>query len=1068
MSTSVHLQEVYQLTTHPFTVALPKRVVLESAGKPTETAVKKQEQTSTGKGGSKRPPRVVVPPGFLTAGVSEREFGDYGESSDHIAEILTVQGSGVYLYDLQKQQCLHSWSVPPGHLFTCPARFLPAAPTHSSQATDSMELDTEDADVENASKLQGNVYAVIEAGTDVQEEEEKRRVWMWKVGGGAGGLVKTDKQNRVLVAGKPDASKKFDVPIFRLSAFTCLKSSVGAHISLIHENGGITVVDRDLKALASLSPKEERTRVIWSDDMWMEGPEEDGATQRILSVVEENGALVARIHKISSLQSTVKIQLVYSAPIPPVTGEPAPAAFASQKQGTKLIVAYSDLTCKVYSLNVRARTCTETLALTLNVLGLNTGAPALLEAAAGPARISITALDEKYLAVVGTRKAGSQDVLSIWDTEYGALHIEKQLNAMPEKEHDVNSNNIRTFHIGSSISPLTGSVITLSASTVTTRRPLTFSSTVELVPFHCPPLTLASVLGRLRKPIESTPTISTVGSVMEGANVIRPLGLGMAASGVVAPPVAEEDVSAWSKELFALDELDRGYLQKLLGPIKNEPEFNVVLCAWMQKKLTELNRLKEEAEAARKEAEPVPEVVVPAKHKRGARAREERAHALANAMKKEGKSVSEAALEEPAAPAEKQPVPAYLTVPPSRALLNLFPKIELSPTVVNTLLARCLRTPKTFWPRHSIQFLLRTGCASTRCCDTLVVPSANKPATNPNTKTSIIACALERGDLSIMELAIRHVADLNEGEIVDAIKWVLSVPRDAARRKYLETWVKLKNGRKWAKEKKRAAGNVNPERAGNFEKDEGEVEEDLAEVAEDVENSVKVEPAVVPDRSEVEFSPVITQAQARFLRAIFARPRTDNFLVYALKRLDDVELAGLLEWLTSVLMTEQLPEDDEEADEHSMVIEGPSNPFVHREADKGPRIPLWWLWAPEKRYAQSEPIAEGSYEEWQMALDLLPILLTAHLPTLLHTPSLVASLTTLHAHITAQTSLLTTFNTRLRAPLLTAVQNAEEEQRARARRAAADPMDDPQKGRRWKRMVEDAQGEVYDVEVYRV
>ncbi|KAJ3019474.1 hypothetical protein HKX48_002063 [Thoreauomyces humboldtii] len=975
MSSAVRTQEAYPLVAHPFSVTLPKRVSLLDS---TASVSSKKKGV---------PARTVAPSHFLTASVPESFYGQL-RGEDHVAEVVTVQGSAVYLYDvrnlvleikpmhgdhlctqlfllqLQRQQCLHSWSVPPGHLFSCPARYLPrpaaeaSAPVENGHSAAVTDMDNE-ADASATTSLFGNVYAAIHAGTDIQQKDEKKTLWMWNVAEG-----REDAQEQALAAGKPDLARKFELPIHHLSTFVPSETSQHSYIVLLHTQGSLTVISRDMKTVATWKSAEKGEVVIWSTTVDSEDKEATSEAETwirkiVMTILEHKGVFTLRTNAVKGTPAGDVVVELLSEVVLPLESSAAvhPVAFATQQEGAKLVVAYSNLDVKVYDTATASGTpLVFSVAKQFALSGVTD--------VTRPASLSLCPLDANYIAIAGSR-GGVGEVLTIWDTKYGAMHLDKVLRLV---ETEIGRpSELATFHGVVSHSPHTGPVITVSTSRVASRQPVTFTSTVTLIPFHCPPLTLASVLGKLRRPLlaQSAPD-ALLGSVLEDASV-HPIGLGMATTGPVAP--TENGIDEWNAQLHGLDVTDREQVVKLITttPITVE-EFTAMFTEWMKTKSAALKA----AQTADLEAR---ELIFKSKSSEDDEASSD--------------SVSTA--------------PKFVG------------NVELSPTVVDAILGRCLKTPQTFWPSAVIKYLLRSGCGSSR-----------------SVSGGLLAIALENNDLSTAAVVLEHVADLSETEVVNAIKWTCDAASDPNREVLLARWGKEQVARSDAASRSKG-------------------------------KKVKSEQPAVPVAMVVKSTDPLstdvdivfpTRAQAQFLRVIFTRPRTDNFLVQALKQLDVTQLTLVLAWLHQVLAV-------------STPTVSPATGEVQVN-EAGARSPLWWVWQNNEK---DHRITEQSVEEWNLALDLLPLLVTAHLPTILHTPSLVRLVASVQEAVQNQSKLLSTLHARLRGPLHAA--HAKKEADARREKEAAlakqrHQQPEQQKGGlRYKRMMEDVAGVEYQVEVYR-
>lgn len=620
---------------------------------------------------------------------------------------------------------------------------------------------------------------------------------------------------------------------------------------------------------------------------------------------------------------------------PPVPA--VPIAFAYQNERKVLTILSSSRVARVYQLTFSEEVSGVNEITSISVKFLDMVVPANMSSlrARGPATISLCALDENYLAIVGfrRRKTKVEEVLTVWDTKYGALHCEKVLSEVAEEI----SMAARMFHAVVTKSPLSGPVLTVSASRLSSLTSTSFTSTVTFTPFYCAPLTLAAVLGKMRKPILEEGG-NVIGSVSENG-VIKPVGLGMATTGPIPPPEDGSKNDEWSEQLAHLDALDRDYVMKLLNPSVTGKDFNVIFCEWIQKKLLELKNIGIEIKSRSK---PKKEERA---HKRGA-AKNATGKKVNGIMGTEHEQNKQEGEQETLADEPKEKLPHYLANPPHRSLIVWLPTIELSTSVTFLLLRRCFSNPKIFWPRHSIQYLLRLGYVSTRS-----VPGG------------IVGAALEREDLFIIEAAIKHVPDLGESEMVEVLRYICGAEEGrwkpssrSAREKKLAAFLRLKDqNKKW----RQKSGKSHPDDKEKMDVDaeQDEDEGDAAELAEKLENAAET-PAVDGEQQNGDAVETrCTPAQAHFLRLLFGRRRTDNFLTQAMqKRMGVKELAVVLGWISGILCAEQ----EEESGWESMNIDDVS------KSENESRPPLWWLWTPERPSEKGVDTKAGSVEEWSM------------------------------------------------------------------------------------------------------
>ncbi|KAJ3279882.1 hypothetical protein HK104_001105 [Borealophlyctis nickersoniae] len=940
MTPSVRIQDPSPLTPHPLSVELPKTVSLRPA-----------------QGGQ-------LPKGFLSATVPELPY-DAGADSEHAAAVVTVQGAGVYLYDLPSQQCLHSWSVTPGTLFTCPARFLPAPASATglspSKAVVVEKEGEEGAEVEGeadgeptataAPSLTGNVYLAVDCGPDVPVQQRGALVWSWEV------KPRREAAEDVAV-GRAKSSAKFSRPIFQLATHVEDPSvPESAYIAVIHSGGEISMISRDLKTRPAMwhhSPllhASARSSVLWSTTVPLP-PDDKG--KRVLCIItvlhhtnpKGDGVDVrtVRVHHVWKGGHRVKLlsETALSIPKAEEVGRsqrelvPIPVSFAYQADVNRLAIAYANRQVRIYQLGGSDVEASEVLYISL--LPAKIGFPPVnAESARGPRGISITALNSNYLAVVASRKTESdyEDALTVWDTNYGTLQYETGLNKSVATNQEVATasySQFRMYHTSAAVSSVSGPILFISTSIPYSLAPIAFRCGINFAPYFCPPLSLASVLGKLRISGSSTAT-----SAPAESSDIRVGGLGMGGVPVVPPPSTSnpQELEEWKKTVTEANSLDREYLSQLTNPkhTKNEQAFEALLVKWLSKQAEAQYR------AVGKEWNPAP---------------------------------SDDRL----------------------ALIKTLPRVELSQPALLQLTGRIFATPSTFWPKRAIRYLLRTNQLSSRALE-----------------GSLMRAVLEKEDVSILEGVLKGVTDLSEAEIVEAIVFVC------------------------------ACG----------EGKEGRVEALDAFVTSLAERG----------RADLDGQPAggVSQGQAYFLTLAFQSPRSDHFMTRALRKLGVEEVGVLLEWVRGSILRNTWATPQEEGQKPSHPVKGD----------------FWWLF--------SDTTTPRLTTHWTLTLDALTLLLDAHLPTIILTPSLHTLIAPLRFIIKRDARNMDLASKRLRGVVAGVCEGArvrrEREEKERkagkekgkvSKKEKKERKEEIKEKARWKRMVENVEvmgGQEYLVEVYK-
>ncbi|RKO91792.1 hypothetical protein BDK51DRAFT_43625 [Blyttiomyces helicus] len=626
----VLLLDPFPLTAHPFAVDLP-----QNSG--SVAATKKSPA-------SKPPPAFSAsspPAGFFVAAVPESAPAESSTDSDsnHPYVVATVQGGGVYLYQLETQQCLHSRSVPPGLLFASPARFIPNSATPPEPQGDA----DENAERPIAS-VTGNLYAAIAEGKDVPAKHGGRLVWMWEVGARAEAKKEVKAGAK---AGKPDAVKLLDRKIHSLfTADVSTTSPATPNLVALHTDASVTLLTRTLTQSAFVPAPSATFEVLWSKM-------DDSSAGVVRLVALSRNTKKPAVHVVRSVViggadgNRVEWERELKLQGPETSG---PVAFEYVADGEKLVVAceYAFDSKKnlsrgsvlfwaqshIYGASIRFKRRRPVLQPRISI-GRNASDNGVVEKretgkggwriafsvenrnivdgnallsvfasqAARSSPPSLAVIDSTYLAIIGPRQSKTkptsvEQVLTVWDTSYGTLQAERVLEGGDEER-------MKIFTTSSVSTSQYGKALAISSTTVLSSNPLSFRSTITLCPHHCPPLSLLSTLGRLPHPTELPQKSSLHPPKREGDELtaadreFRVQGLGLSITGPKPPPTDPDALAAWVETLDSLDAKDRAFLRGLFAlPMtkKFEPEFETRVAKWIRAKIIEAAPVKEAVE----------------------------------------------------------------------------------------------------------------------------------------------------------------------------------------------------------------------------------------------------------------------------------------------------------------------------------------------------------------------------------------------------------------------------------------------------------------------------------------
>ncbi|KAI9013029.1 hypothetical protein BC832DRAFT_589992 [Gaertneriomyces semiglobifer] len=464
------------------------------------------------------------------------------------ATLISVQGSGIYYYSLQRQQSLKSWSVPPGVVFAAPATFVRSVESFVIDTAGTAIGGSKDAISDLEDLITGQVVVPIQSG-NVGE------LWVWKCSRNENSVTTVTGSHKVVRCPKPVHN------VFPLSDHSIL--------AIVHTDGTITLADSSVETLGSWTPpSNKQQKVLFSTS--------DESTDSIITIIHDKvaDAFFVRAVSASSISNKMRSSAVEQKISIPATT--TPVSFAYQASTGALCVAFLDFTICLYTLDQAADNHQQLEAST--ILRLHSFYT-------NPHSMSLAFLSENYLSVVGTSQSSessSKDTLTIWDTTYGTLQHTSRV-AADAIETPASSHASKVYN-GTVVvnSPLTGPTILSVLSSVKSRHPFTYSSYVSLIPYYCPKLTLLGALGKLLVPTLSLPTGQVIGVEVED-NTLRTKPLGMVHLPAAEAPIDDvETFGAWIRSVGEADLIEKEGLERLLH-IKDAAKFELAFCSWVQR-----------------------------------------------------------------------------------------------------------------------------------------------------------------------------------------------------------------------------------------------------------------------------------------------------------------------------------------------------------------------------------------------------------------------------------------------------------------------------------------------------
>ncbi|KAJ3040129.1 hypothetical protein HDV00_011453 [Rhizophlyctis rosea] len=716
MAPRLQIQPSAPLLATPLTVDLPKKVRGKAGKAPSDTPAANED----------------VPKHFLSAAVTQK-FRRPNETTEYTVAVVTVQGAGIYLYDLATNQPLCAWSVAPGTCFSSPARFLPgkSATLPSSALPDAGDdIDPSADDDGDEHKRLMNAMRDGDVFVPVCGVEEGKQLWRFRVSiGGKGGVSAVTKR----------LDYTFKHPIHTITPFVPHLST--PHLVITHSTGHLTVMPREHVPVSALpsptfTPGSEEA-VVWvgshvedvqssslegtEDDMEIVSNKAHTTTLYILNLLTRQAAHILRVHTVTSSSSTPAV--TNAEYVVPVKGTIAGVTFHAAKDrsrdvlGKLVILSPNNGSLKIFTV--------PTFGTSLILVRKIMIAPVLhaKEGLGRPLGVRVECLNADLVAVIRSKDSGEgyEDALTVLDMNYGTVQYEGVLGATGDKAEDItggsqNAANGGQHAIWSEVcqTPASGATLLLAHSIVTAASPLQFKTNVTLTPYYAPKFTLASAIGRATQSEKKITglKIATVNAPTGKQKRMHIAGEGLL--GVLDTPLPvkqNESMELYTNTLKTLEEIDTRFVREicqsnLTATITNK-KFDAITERWIMQK-------------------------------------------------------------GPIGGAKKT-----VNIQIGKDVISL-PSVSFSGVAINHVMKKVVEWfettvadsgRETVFPRKFIMYLMRT-----------------KQMTSRSVPGGAVSLVTRAGDVALLEEILENVGDLDEKELVEAVGWVVKGGRDMVRK----------------------------------------------------------------------------------------------------------------------------------------------------------------------------------------------------------------------------------------------------------------------------------------------
>ncbi|KAI8064348.1 hypothetical protein BC940DRAFT_242517 [Gongronella butleri] len=468
----------------------------------------------------------------------QEEAADY---ADHA--LVTVQSEGIKLYDTTMQKCLQSWTTPPGLVLGQPAVYCPALNNESPSYT----------------------YAIIDSGSDLTQQEQRKSVWMWK-------NASDDKSEKIV--------KKFDERIQSLH----VPSSLHANIILVNENGSIQLITKDLDRLTANYKTQGTESVIWSTVFITTNshirpcciPNSMApANSTIVVTISKGNAFSLNLHYINEERRSIHVLAKVDLDI-----QDKPVSITFDSTSGIVTVLESSGAWSVYQLALKHRAANKLSATLTRQLHRQFAKEQVHHKSHG-ALAHMALLPGNFVALVTPRtkqKGGnaSEFTLSIWDVKYGTLQAEQVIKP-GDASFDQGVASCRVDVLQNSHLAIT--LVSLQVAKAGKKKVMSDAKSVVLLcPYFHQPMSLLSAMNKMRS------TASFLGMDVDNHNDPSTIGFTRSGHSAVARPALSEHAdnqtvyTEWTKQLAQSqkDEDDR------IAALMNCKNKNSLVTAFME------------------------------------------------------------------------------------------------------------------------------------------------------------------------------------------------------------------------------------------------------------------------------------------------------------------------------------------------------------------------------------------------------------------------------------------------------------------------------------------------------
>ncbi|ORX57018.1 hypothetical protein DM01DRAFT_1303418 [Hesseltinella vesiculosa] len=381
------------------------------------------------------------------------------EGADHADHVLvTVQSEGIKLYDTTMQKCLKSWTIPPGLVLGQPALYCPAVADDSQSYT----------------------YVLIDSGSDITAQEQRKTVWLWKSN-------QDDNSDKTV--------KKFDQRIQSLHA----PASLHGNVILVNENGSIDLVCKDLDRHTTNYKAQADEKVIWSTNFTTTNSHirpccvpnsmAPANSTIVATVVQHAKGYSLNLHHINEERRSIHLLANIEMAI-----KDTPVSITFDSTPGIVTVLESSGAWTVYQLSLKHRMANKLSATLTQQLQRQFPKEQVYHKTNG-ALASTAMLPGNFVALITPRPKQKDFLLSIWDVKYGTLQAQQSIQPENLPDHGATQCHVDVLQN----SHLAVSFATLSAKSGKSKKSMADTKSVVLLcPYFHQPMSLLTAMNKMR------------------------------------------------------------------------------------------------------------------------------------------------------------------------------------------------------------------------------------------------------------------------------------------------------------------------------------------------------------------------------------------------------------------------------------------------------------------------------------------------------------------------------------------------------------------------------------------